>query len=304
MELELAPRRAAAARLVGRPRFLDDQPFPSFFLARARAARGRRSATCSLMRIVLDFDLPNRRSRCFAALDERQAAEIVVPLAQEVERDERDRVLAVDALDVLRVAQVNPALEPLEPHGIALRVERDDLAVDDERLASHRTRRARRRWKGTARSCRCRGATRRRTRMPARALRAGSISISARMPSYFGSKTRDDAGERRIGERREHRSRARRVFRARSQRRRERKGRSITEYSETDDPGRGGRRMPQVRICSISEYSVTDCQHLQPIGDINQQSSTSRTAQARPRAARACQSACFSKRYRRRAAEG
>jgi len=36
-------------------------------------------------------------------------------------------------------------------------------------------------------------------------------------------------------------------------------GRSITEYSETDDPGQGGRRMPRVQIRSISEYSVTDC---------------------------------------------
>src|SRR4029453_18687270 len=38
--------------------------------------------------------------------------------------------------------------------------------------------------------------------------------------------------------------------------------------------GQGGRRMPQVRICSISEYSVTDCHHLQPTGAINQWSSS------------------------------
>jgi len=30
--------------------------------------------------------------------------------------------------------------------------------------------------------------------------------------------------------------------------------------------------MPQVQICSISEYSVTDWHHLQPTGVINQQS--------------------------------
>ena len=236
------------------------------------------------MRIVLDFWRAEQALEMRPALDERQAAQIVVALAQEIERDEGDGLLAIDALDVLRVAQVNPALKPLESHGTALRVERDDLAVDDERRRVAPNDASAETMDG---NCEVLSLPRRdQTRTVARG-RAGFDFDQRANAVVLRFEDERRSGERRIGERGEHRSRAAGFFAPDHKGERRRKEGSITEYSETDDPGRGGRRMPQVQICSISEYSVTDCQHLQPIGDINQQSSSARDGASSTSASRA-----------------
>ena len=124
------------------------------------------------------------------------------------------------ALDVARVAQVDAALQPLEARRLAAGVERDDFAVEQRRpvqrraaaspsartiagncdvlsLPSRDQRRtsaadvrgtlaelARARGGSLTRPGCVRGATEPRVR--------AAISTSARMPSYFGSKTRAD----------------------------------------------------------------------------------------------------------------
>ncbi len=179
VELQLPPRRAAAARLVRRLPVLDDEPFPSF-LQRPRVQRA--AVALDLLaqanRVRLRLRSAEQSFEPHAALDERQAAQIVLPLAQQIERDEGDRLLAVDALDVFRVAQVNPALEPLESHGLTLRIERDDLAVDDERLASGGAERGERRHDG--RELRRFVVAESRPHAHERARSAGAISPSAR----------------------------------------------------------------------------------------------------------------------------
>ena len=129
-----------------------------------------------------------------APLGERQRTQILVALAQQIERDERRR-LFVRTQDRLRRSiagyrHVNPALQPLKPGRVSLGVERDDLAVEHDRTlrGCGPTRRARRPAPETVSSSRCRAATRSRTR--ARGF-PGSISAMARMPSYFGSYTSD-----------------------------------------------------------------------------------------------------------------
>ncbi len=178
------------------------------------------------------------------------------------------------ALDVFRVAQVNPALQPLESRSGG---------------PSHRARRSRHRRRAARRRRAERGErgddgrelrgllvaeARPQTRTVCARSRAGLDFNRARECRRTWVRRRDAC--RRAADRQVWRASVarRRAFRARSQEgEKRRKEGSITEYSETDDPGRGGRRMPQVRIRSISEYSVTDCQHLQPIGEINQQPS-------------------------------
>ena len=71
-----------------------------------------------------------------AAFDERQGAQILVGLAQEIERDKRRR-LFVRTLDRLRRSisgdrDVDTALKALETRRLSLGVERNDLAVEDD----------------------------------------------------------------------------------------------------------------------------------------------------------------------------
>ena len=219
MDLELAPRGAAAARLVGRPRLLDDQPFPPFLLR----ARVQRAAIVG--HLFADANRARRRAteqtlEVRAALDERQAAQILFPLPQDVERDERDRVFAIDALDIFRVAQVNPALQPLESDGIALRVERNNLAVDDEWL--RRTERGERGHDGRELRGLVVAEARPHTHVCRRTRRSSLTKLALARGLYFNQcanavvlrfEDESGSGERRIGKRREHRSRRARFSR-------------------------------------------------------------------------------------------
>ena len=82
---------------------------------------------------VLTTAPPMRALEPCAAFGQRQPAHVVVPVAQDIERDERDRLRLVDALDVARPGQMHASLEPLKAGGPPLLVERDDLAVEQQR---------------------------------------------------------------------------------------------------------------------------------------------------------------------------
>src|SRR4030095_11117063 len=95
MELQLSPRRAAATGLIGGLCVLDDEALPAFclgaFKERTAVARDlfadaneRRLGTCEQ-----PFEMP-------AALGQRQPAQVVVALAQEIERNECHRLFALD----------------------------------------------------------------------------------------------------------------------------------------------------------------------------------------------------------------
>ena len=90
-QLQLAPLARAPPGPVRRVRVLDDQPFPP---ARARLREQRRAVAAHLRRQADDVAQRGRERRlqAAAALDERQRAQIRVPVAQQIERDERDRV--------------------------------------------------------------------------------------------------------------------------------------------------------------------------------------------------------------------
>ena len=162
VELQLPPRRAAAARLVRRLPVLDDEPFPSF-LQRARVQRA-----AVALDLLADADRARLRLRsaeqsfeAHAALDERQAAQIVLPLAQQIERDEGDRLLAVDRARRLsrRSGESCPGAAGIPRADLSHRARRSRHRRRAARERLRRTRRARPRWRGTATSSRCRGAT-------------------------------------------------------------------------------------------------------------------------------------------------
>ena len=60
---------------------------------------------------------------------ERQRPQIFVAIAQDVERDERD---AAGGRPAVRFGQVDAVLQPLKACGLAVVVERDDLAVEHD----------------------------------------------------------------------------------------------------------------------------------------------------------------------------
>src|SRR4029079_13748579 len=68
---------------------------------------------------------PQVRFEVRPALGEGQPAEILVAVAQQVERDNSNRLRLVDVLDVASSGQVNAPLQPLEAGWLALLVERD-----------------------------------------------------------------------------------------------------------------------------------------------------------------------------------
>ena len=137
------------------------------------------------------FDLTPERSieerrQALATFAERKRAQIVVAVAQEIESDERRWLVLVDALEVRSTRQVDTALQPLETGRAPAIVERDDLAVENDGSIEP----ARDLFEG----CDDRGKLRglvvpvARPHADARAAgRAGVTSMSARMPSYFGS---------------------------------------------------------------------------------------------------------------------
>src|SRR5262249_12267597 len=130
MDLDLAPVGRALARLVERRRVLDDQPLPSllhrFVVRRASVAAN------------LAADPETRRARAReeplgrgAALDGRPIAPVLRAVLQKVENDEGD---AAGTVDGGRIGEMNASLQILKSGRLAVRVERDDFAVEDERV--------------------------------------------------------------------------------------------------------------------------------------------------------------------------
>ena len=140
---------------------------------------------------------PRCRSSRFAPRRQRQPAEVLVAVAQQVERDEAPSAARVERVDVARAGEVDASLQPLESRRPALVVERDDLAVDEQRRPKRRAPAARApgRRRGTATSSRCRGATRcgcraaacRARRAPARGCRRTSARRRRPLPVSGGS---------------------------------------------------------------------------------------------------------------------
>ena len=140
-------------------------------------------------------------------LDERQPAEVVVAFAQQIERDERYRLFAVDARDVVGVAQVNPTLQPLKSHRPPVAIEGDDLAIDDERFARGGAER-RERFDNGRKLRRLVVAEPRPDAHRGGLARGCGFDLDERTNAVvFGFEDKRGAGQRRISERREHRSR-------------------------------------------------------------------------------------------------
>ena len=165
------------------------RPSQPSFLARSWRAWPS-PATCSLIRMAGDFDFASSRSRRARRSMSGRPRRSSVAFAQQIERDERHRLFAVDARDVVGVAQVNPTLQPLKSHRPPVAIEGDDLAIDDERFARGGAERRERfddGWKlrrlvvAEPRPDAHRGGLARGRGFDSRQ--------SARMPSYLGSKT-------------------------------------------------------------------------------------------------------------------
>ena len=134
-DFQLAPVGRALARLVERVGVLRDQPFPSAlqrFLIERAAVAAHLLAQAEHRRSGFREEVFERG----APLVQRPPAVIDLPVAKKVERNERYRRAggAGRAGSAGRVVEVNPALEILKAGRLAFRVERDDLAVEDERL--------------------------------------------------------------------------------------------------------------------------------------------------------------------------
>src|SRR6266568_3190404 len=144
-ELDLFPRRRAASGLVNRRRLLCDQPFPLFLLRtrveRLCVARDLLAETDRLILRLQAEDPIEQSLEPLASFGQRKPGQILFAVSQNVERDERDRLRPVDALDVLRADEVNASLQPLKTGRASLRVERDDLAVEDQGRLQPRPRR-------------------------------------------------------------------------------------------------------------------------------------------------------------------
>ena len=114
-------------------------------------------------------------------LGERQRPQILVAIAQDVERDERD---AAGGRSAVGFGQMDAVLQPLKTGRLALVIERDDLAVEHDRALQL----FRITCEGGDEIGKLRGLLVAEARPhPHRDAAPGSISTSARMPSYFGS---------------------------------------------------------------------------------------------------------------------
>ncbi len=130
LQLELGPVGGSLAREVARRGALGDQPFP--------APRHRLAVQVAAVPAHLRRQTQQGRAGIAEDAFERgaprgqgQPAQVVGALAQQVEGNERRRRV-VGRADVLAV---DPALQVLKADGLAARVERDDLAVEQHRLA-------------------------------------------------------------------------------------------------------------------------------------------------------------------------
>ena len=193
LQLDLPPGGRAAPRLVGGRRVLGDQPFPASHAPRDRAApvasagdlfaetAMRLARSPSALRRKLDRTLLSSRLRRSVSGSFQRSS---LPDAQHVERDERRGLRLFRALDVLArpTGASVPAAAGSRPAGPL--VQRDDLAVEDDRrlqpLEGLPRARPRRRETGVVFSFPLRDQILRRPFL-------GPTSTSARMPSYFGS---------------------------------------------------------------------------------------------------------------------
>ncbi len=128
-QLQFRPVAGPFSRVVTGIRALGNQSFPTsgnrLTIELASIARRLRREPEQRRSRVAEDALESR-----AARGQRQAAQIVLAFAKQIERDERDRRIGGG----LRWRfHVNAALQVLETHGAAAIVERHDLAVDQER---------------------------------------------------------------------------------------------------------------------------------------------------------------------------
>ena len=136
-DLQLAPRRAATARLIRTQRLLDDEPFPAF------AGRALVHRATVLLDLLADPDhsagqLPQHLLQAHPPLRQGLTADVFIAVAKDVECDERHRLGLLDPLDVACVGEVNPALKLLESSRTSIRIEGDDFAVYQHRRREFR----------------------------------------------------------------------------------------------------------------------------------------------------------------------
>ena len=132
LDLQLDPRRAAPIALVARVGALGDEPFPALF----DRARIEAAAVAGGVLAVPHLRGPRRAEDAFepgAAVGEDQRAQVLAAVAQDVEGDERGPLRRRLAGDVAFALEVHAALQLLEAARLAAGVERDDLAVEEDR---------------------------------------------------------------------------------------------------------------------------------------------------------------------------
>src|SRR5437773_1998660 len=79
-----------------------------------------------------------------AAFAQWQAANVVVGIAQQIERDDRDRLRLVDLFDLPGSGQMNASLKTLKSSGTSLLVESDDFRINEQRALEGGTKRLQR----------------------------------------------------------------------------------------------------------------------------------------------------------------
>ncbi len=133
-QLVLPPGRAAAARLIHRGAILDDQSFPALAV---RAFVERPSVGGDLLAD------PQRAGEMpreiflerLAPRGQRQPADVLGAGAQQVEGEKRRRLLPIQHVDVALALDVDASLQLLESCRPALGIERHDFPVDEQRRA-------------------------------------------------------------------------------------------------------------------------------------------------------------------------
>src|SRR5262245_8826649 len=130
-QLDLQPERRASAGIVRRRRVLGEEPLPAQTqraIVEALALACRHLAEPDELRAGVADDLLQPR----LAVDEREPAEILRPVTEDVERDEGHGRRAGLNADVAVGRQVDAAGQALEADGLATPVEGHDLAIEED----------------------------------------------------------------------------------------------------------------------------------------------------------------------------
>src|SRR5689334_6096374 len=129
---DLSPRAAATSRFIWRIKLLGDEAFPAVredvAVERASVARLEVGQTQQRGTGVAEDTLEARPPR-----RQRQGAHVVIAVAQDVEGHERHRLGAFSPADVAFRREMNPSLQPLKARRLTVLVQRDDLAVEQDR---------------------------------------------------------------------------------------------------------------------------------------------------------------------------